>query len=314
MTIYTLSQYGKLTQVLCYKTLLLHSTDLFYWDRSPWRGDWEIKDLSSCLVCAQSQTFVCLWLPHLYKLPQDFGPEAFWAASAVLPAAQSVSYLFFAVFSLCFSILEYICFCCRMSSVNSTCATNLPVSMSGWGWLPEGNCASTAFFRLHSVSSILSSFKVFPEYFNFLSESNCSHSSLQSSEYVFDWLILLCIRHFFKWNSFIQVFCEILPFLQWAVSHALLCFSFFFLADWHPVVGRKLSVLLPYVVFTKWKIQINKTKHSKLNKQANNTKNKGKDSVHHVEVAGLTSRPTSLSLTIIWMRRNKCSLAFLTVT
>lgn len=185
MTICALSQSGMLTQVLCYKSLL-HSTDLFYWDRSPWRGDWEIKDLNSCLACAQPQNFVCVLPAHLYKLPQDFAAKAFSAASATLPASQSVSYLFFSVSSSCFSILEYICFCCRMSSVNSTCAANLPVSMSGWGWLPEGNFASTASFRPHSMSSILSSFKFFPAYFNFLSESNCSHSSLQSSEYVFD--------------------------------------------------------------------------------------------------------------------------------
>lgn len=268
-TICTLSQSGILTQVVCYKSLLLHSTDVFYWDRSPWRGDWEIKGLNSCLVCAQ--TFVCLWLPHLYKLPQDFAAAAFWAASAALPPTQSVSYLCFVVFNLCFSILKYICFCCRMSSVSSTCATNLPVSMSGWGWLPEGNFASTASFRPHSISSILRSLKAFPAYFNFLLRIIVCILVYRVQD-VFDWLILLWIRHFFKWNSFIQVFWEILPFLQWTVSHIFLCFHFFFLADWQPVAGRKLWILLPYVVFPKWKIQIIKVKQSKPNKQANKTK------------------------------------------
>lgn len=35
---------------------------------------------------------------------------------------------------------------------------------------------------------------------------NCSHSSLSSSEYVFDWVILLCIRHFFQMKFLYMVF------------------------------------------------------------------------------------------------------------
>lgn len=67
------------------------------------------------------------------------------------------------------------------------------------------------------------------------------------------------------------------------------------------MVGRKVWILLPHVVFPKWKNQINRTKQQKPNKQAKNQKKwQNKGSMHHMEVAGLTSRPTCLLLSTTW--------------
>lgn len=202
MTVIALSQTSMLAQVVCYNIIFLHSTALFYWDRSQWEGI--RKQRTWAIAFSLCQTFGCLWLLYLYKSSLVLCCWCFlsnitnslWHPVCLLPLLHSLHLVFFHL-GIQLVLLQ---------SELHTCATNLPVSMSGWGWLPTGNFASTASCRPDSISRFLSSFWTFPAYSNFLSESNCWHPGLQSSQCIFDWLILLLIRYFFKWNSFTQVF------------------------------------------------------------------------------------------------------------